>query len=260
MFDENRCFETNPLQVLSLGGGVQSTALLLMVRDGKLPMPDICIHSDTGSEYPHTEEIIDYCKSICESIGLRFEIVSSHRGKLHEDYMRLKTVPVIGVRSCTTNFKIFPQRRLIRKIVGKKNGVLLAECWLGITTDESKRKINSDMKWIGNKFPLLDVIPTTRRECLQILQKEGLDVKKSACFCCPYQGSKGFIKLRRTNPDLFKICLEMEELYHSRFGEGKSLTPGISTLKSLEMPSLFSFGPETIPIDESSCDSGGCFL
>jgi hypothetical protein len=256
-----RDYEKEPLQVLSLGGGVQSTAMLLMIRDGKLPMPDIAIHSDTGSEMPYTEEVIHYCADLCSEIGLRFEIVRSHRGRLHEDYMRLETVPVVGVRSCTMNFKVFPQRRLIREIVGKKNGVLLAESWLGITTDERRRRVKSDMKWIGNKFPLLDIVPTSRRECLELLKNEGLDIKKSGCFCCPYSGAKGFIKLRREFPELFKICIEMEEIYHQRWGKGKSLTPGISTLKSLEMPSLFSFGPEVIQIEESQCDSsGGCFL
>ena len=255
-----RDFQKEPLQVLSLGGGVQSTALLLLVRDGKLPMPDICIHSDTGSEMPHTQPIIEYCKAICEEIGLRFEIVTSHRGKLHEDYMRIGTVPVIGIRSCTTNFKILPQRRLIRQIVGSRNGVVLAECWLGITKDEDSRRISSDVMWCVNKFPLLDVLPMTRRECLAILQKEGLEVKKSGCFCCPFQGAKGFIKLRREYPSLFDLCLDMEKSYHSRVGEGKSLTPGISTLKSLQMPSLFSFGPETVQIEQSNCDSGGCFI
>lgn len=256
-----RDYSKDPLQVLALGGGVQSTAMLLMVRDGKLPRPDIVIHSDTGSEMPYTEEVIDFCRDICNEIGLRFEIVTSHRGALHEDYIRLQTLPVVGVRSCTVNFKVLPQRRLIRTIVGNGKGKLLAESWLGITTDERRRRVDSDVQWIGNKFPLLDQVPTSRRECNEILKKEGIEVKKSGCFCCPYQGVKGFIKLKREFPKLFEICLEMESQYHERFGEGDTITPRLRTLKSLEMPSLFSFGPENLTIEESECDSvGGCFI
>lgn len=255
-----RDYTKNPLQVLSLGGGVQSTAMLILVRDGILPMPDICIHSDTGSEMPYTEEVIQYCEGICHEIGLKFKIVKSHRGNLHDYHIEKGVVPVVGIRSCTSNFKIFPQRRLIREIVGNKNGVVLAQCWLGITSDEDNRRFKSDVKWVENVFPLLDEWRLSRSECLTILEKEGIEVKKSGCFCCPYQGAKGFIALRREYRELFDICLEMEDSYHARWGEGKTLTPSLSTLRSLEMPSLFSFGPETIEIEESTCDSGGCFI
>ena len=41
----NDCFK-----VLSLGGGVQSTAMLYLVQDGVLSKPDIVIFADTGSD------------------------------------------------------------------------------------------------------------------------------------------------------------------------------------------------------------------
>lgn len=255
-----RDFIEEPLQVLSLGGGVQSTALLLLVKGGRLPRPDIVIHSDTGSEMPHTEPVIEFCRDICNEMDLPFAIVSSNHGKLHEYYTSKQTVPVIGVRSCTMNFKVLPQRRFIREIVGNKNGKLLAECWLGITTDEKRRKIDSELKWIGNKFPLLD-LDISRRMCNTLLERHNLDVKKSGCFVCPYAGRKHFIKLRRTNPELFKICLDMEEAYQERWGHRHGLVPSIRSLTSLEMPSLFSFGGDYVPLEESKCDSGGgCFL
>ena len=47
---ELRDFKKEPLQVLSFGGGVQSFAMLLLIKEGLLPKPDIIIHSDTGSE------------------------------------------------------------------------------------------------------------------------------------------------------------------------------------------------------------------
>ena len=119
-----RDFVEEPLQVLSLGGGVQSTALLLLVKGGRLPRPDIVIHSDTGSEMPHTEPVIEFCRDICNAMDLPFAIVSSNHGKLHEYYTSKQTVPVIGVRSCTMNFKVLPQRRFIREIVGNKNNYL----------------------------------------------------------------------------------------------------------------------------------------
>jgi hypothetical protein len=256
---KQRDFVKEPLQVLSFGGGVQSTAMILMILDGKLRKPDIIIHSDTGSEMPYTYELIDKIKPLIDKMGIPFEIVTSHHGKLHEYYKSKSTVPVVGIRSCTVNFKILPQRRFIRKIVGNKNGKLLAECWLGITTDESRRKIDGELKWIKNKFPLLD-LGISRKECIEINKKYGFHVKKSGCFLCPYGGKKWFISLYRNNPDLFKICEEMEEAYQKKFRNDVGLVPTIKDIKNLKIHDLFSFGSEIITLDESSCDSGGCFI
>ncbi len=261
--NNNRDYQKQPLEILSFGGGVQSTAMIVMIKEGILEKPDIVIHSDTGSEMPFTEPIIGWAKDVCEEMEIPFVIVKSERGSLHEDYMKRGTIPMIGIRSCTFNFKIIPLRRHIRSIVGNGNGKILGRCWLGITTDESRRKIESDVKWLENSFPLLDQIPTSRQECFDYLKKYNLDVKKSGCFCCPYQGVKGFKKLRRQYPDLFQICLDMEEEFQKRRDSpNTSLAPTIRTLKSLDMDSIFTyFGMEKIPENESNCDSsGGCFL
>ena len=256
---KSRDFVKEPLQVLSYGGGVQSTAMIFLIKEGKLPKPDIVIHSDTGSEMPYTEEMVLSISKIVEEMGIPFEIVTSYHGRLHEYYFSKKSVPVVGVRSCTTNFKILPQRRKIREIVGKGNGKLLAECWLGITTDEATRKIDSELKWIANKFPLLD-LDISREDCIEINKKYGFKVKKSGCFLCPYGGKKWFIRLFQDYPELFEICEKMEKEYQSSRQIELGLVPTILDIRSLKMNSIFSFGSEIITLDESSCDSGGCFL
>jgi 3'-phosphoadenosine 5'-phosphosulfate sulfotransferase (PAPS reductase)/FAD synthetase len=47
------------LRVLSLGAGVQSTTLALMIEKGEIPMVDAAIFADTGAEpkevYTHLE-------------------------------------------------------------------------------------------------------------------------------------------------------------------------------------------------------------
>ena len=47
------------LRILSLGAGVQSTTLALMIEQGEIPMVDCAIFSDTGAEpkevYTHLE-------------------------------------------------------------------------------------------------------------------------------------------------------------------------------------------------------------
>ena len=162
---------TDVLQVLSFGGGVQSTAMLLFINDGLLPKQDIVIHADTGAEMPETvkhieEWAIPYCENV---LNIPFQVVTSHRGTIYDDYFGKGAIPIMGIRSCTDNFKIAPQRRAIREIVGNKRGVLLAECWLGITTDEERRRTESNVMWCGITYPLLDYHRVSRQDCVDRL-------------------------------------------------------------------------------------------
>jgi hypothetical protein len=240
-----------PLQVLSYGGGTQSTAMLLMIGNGSLPKPDLVIHADTGSELPETIEFIKTAKDYCENeLGVPFVIVKSHLGSLHEDYLRLNAIPIIGFRSCTVKFKIRPQRKYIRNIVGNGSGKLLAECWLGITTDEERRRAESDVKWCGLKYPLLDDYPVSREDCIEMNEKQGWNVIKSGCFCCPYQGGKTWLELKNNHPELFDISIEMEKNVKSKRNWRSGLYQDIplSELSEITLPA-------------SACDAdAGCFI
>ena len=249
-WEEDRDFSKDQLKVLSYGGGTQSTAMLILIKLGKIPAPDIIIHADTGSELPETVEFVQTAKEYVEnSLKIPFAITKSHRGSLHMDYMKNGNIPIIGSRSCTGNFKILPQRRLMRKIVGRKNKHL-AICMVGITTDEKKRRTESDVQWATLSYPLLDHFPYTRKECILLNNLHGWDVKKSGCFCCPYQGGKSWMELKANYPDLFQIAIEMEE---------KKMKVKGGRLGLYQERPLRDI--DNITLEESKCDSGaGCFL
>jgi len=267
---ESRDFIKEPLQVLSYGGGTQSTAMLCLIKENKLSRPDIVIHADTGSELPETVEFLEVARKMCSDMNLPFVIVSSHRGTLHDDYMSKKTLPIIGVRSCTMNFKIQPQRRFVREIVGNRRGRVLATSWLGITTDEEgrslvknkdspnhgKRQTEGDVKWMNLSYPLLDEIPLTRDEAIAINEKHNLQVGKSGCFCCPYAGSRHWLNLRENEPKLFAICIEMESLkQEEQVRKGRKGGRGLFRDRPLTQLDTYNFQ------EDSNCDSGaGCFL
>lgn len=249
---ESRDFSVSPLHVLSYGGGTQSTAMLLMMGKGEIPIAEIVIHADTGSELPETVAFLEVAKKYTEEVlKVPFVVTRSHRGSLHADYLRLNAIPIIGARSCTSNFKILPQRRLIRAIVGNRRGKELAFCSLGITTDEASRRVeNSDVKWCGVRFPLLDDRPTSREECVEMNEAHGWSVAKSGCFCCPYAGAKHWRELKKNHPDLFQLAVELEEnKFNVRGGKlGLFQYNPLSELDNLDLP-------------DSKCDSGaGCFL
>ena len=248
----------NPLQVLSFGGGVQSTAMLLFINDGLLPKPDIIIHADTGAEMPETvkhieEWVIPYCENV---LGIPFEVVTSHRGTIYDDYYDKGAIPIMGFRSCTDNFKIAPQRRAIRKIVGNTRGAVLAQCWLGITTDEERRRTESNVMWCGITYPLLDYHRVSRQDCLDRLEKEGLEIIKSGCFHCPYAGSGFYFDLRENHPDLFSKALELEANAESRTLERSGVALRSGLLQGKKLSDL-----DNISLPDSTCDSGaGCFI
>lgn len=227
-----------------------------MVHEGTLPRPDVVMFADTGSELPETLEHIEKNARpfVEEVLKIPFIICRSHRAPLHEDYMRLQALPMVGIRSCTGNFKIDPQRRAIREIVGRRNGVLMAQCWMGITTDEANRKPAKkdprEPKWVEKTYPLLDLVPTSREECEAINDRHNWEVIKSGCWCCPYSGSKHWLSLRENHPDLFDLALEMERLKNEkRPGKwGLFRERPLAQLDEIDLP-------------DSTCDSGeGCFI
>ena len=256
---EGRDFEKDPLQVLSCGAGEQSTAMLQMIVNGDLDRPDIVIFSDTGSEMPYTYEIIkNIIEALCNSIDLPFYIVRPHEGKLHEHYREKNMIPMVGMRSCTSKFKIRPQRRFVREIVGNKNGVLLANAWLGITTDEAGRMATSDVKWMSVSFPLIEK-GISRSDCREYNIKHNLNVAKSGCYCCPYQSDNEWIRLLENYPDLFNESLEMEKAYFANRDRWKGLSRQSNSLK--ELLEKYKGGEIEFDDSEGSCSAGwNCFL
>lgn len=254
---QDRDFKAEPLEVLSLGAGVQSVAMMILIEKGKLDRPDIIIHSNTGTEMPETIELLEktlipYMRDV---LKIPYIEASSFRGALHDDYRSKAAIPMIGMRSCTLNFKVMPVRREIRKIVGNGAGKVLANSWLGITTDESKRELKSELKWIQNKFPLLD-LNLSRQDCLDLISAKGWTVIKSGCWLCPYQGKKGFLSLKKNHPDLFDMAVEMETAMRAKRPERKQgfLSSNGGWLTDTDWPE--------VELKYSSCDdpTGGCFL
>ena len=259
---EQRDYSIQPLEVLSCGAGVQSSVLVLKVIEGLLPKPDLIIHSNTGSDLPYTYEQVERLFKLATKHNIRFEVVRSHYGSLHEAYMVNSSIPLAGLRTCTGRFKIDPINQRLRQIVGYRRGVVLVRSWLGISTDELTRRRPHKGKWVENIFPLLDELKMSRDECLSYLKEYAQGyyaTSRSGCFCCPYAGKKHFRTLKKRYPDLFKICLEMESLYFKNKPERiEGLCPGVRSLKAFDNTTLDQYGFDFVDV---KCEpAGGCFL
>jgi len=251
------------LQVLSCGGGLQSTAIALMSLDGTLDIPDLVLHADTGSEQAHTMATIERLFKLCNDNGLKAEVVRAPEGRLFEWYTARGWVPRPRNGACTTRFKIAPIRRHIKPLVDQSLPKPWITQWVGITADEAHRARESDVQFIEMRYPLIEM-GLTRNQVRAWMTRNYPDweVKKSGCWHCHYQPASEWMKLRKESPELFKLARDMEEaakatgtIKYGLFG-GKTIA-GFDYSHTLE-----DFGLEFGTPEDWNCDSAsaGCFL
>lgn len=212
---------TGPLRILSLGAGVQSTALLMLVLDGEV-QADAAIFADTGWEpaavYAHLEEL----RALAAMRGFPIHVVSN--GNIRDTvsqnafydapyYLRNPDGSDGMSRQCTHQLKIVPIRRKTRELMtergieGTPPGAV--ECLIGISLDEVQRMKPSDAKYIVNCWPLVDR-GWTRDDCRAYLERLGIDAPRSACIGCPYHSDREWRALRDTAPDEFADAVVFE--------------------------------------------------
>lgn len=184
------------MRVLSLGAGVQSSTLLLMAVHGEIvPTIDAAIFADTGWEPARVYEWLAFLELEASKAGIPIYRVSA--GNLRDDalgghssaWMPLYILNADGSpgmlrRQCTKNYKIVPIRRQLRAMgFGHGNPVEQA---IGISLDEFQRMRDSDVRFISNVYPLID-LRKTRLDCIAWLTSHGYPTPpKSACIGCPY--------------------------------------------------------------------------
>lgn len=197
------------MKVLSLGWGVQSFTIAAMVALGELPPIYAALHADTGYEASGTYRFAAKWTGWLEEHGVKVvtarnaqpNAVVRHygvNGKLGVAipvYARTPTGMGMARRQCTGDWKIIPMRRwvsseLARLGLKKTKGIL--DQWLGISMDEFQRMRVSDVKYITNRYPLIDR-KMARDDCILWLEKHGLEVPpKSACVFCPFHSDKSW--------------------------------------------------------------------
>ena len=264
------------MNIISYGGGVQSSVIVLKAVRGEWETkPDAVIFCDTGSESKETYATVAYVQKECEKVGLPFYTAYADFRRnmeddpehikgfkpLHEWYRHYQMIPMVGNPRCTFNFKIYPFRRLAKSLVDQTGPKPWVYIWLGITTDERHRaEHEEDLAWISNRYPLLE-IGMSRQACISWLAKHYPEHKfaKSGCFMCMYQGSKNWAKLKREEPELFAIALDME-----RAAKANGTKRGLFGTQSIEAfnsdVTLEDFGFELDPADFDCNATGGCFL
>lgn len=237
--------------ILSLGGGVQTTALAILICQGKVKA-DGAIFADTGCEKPETYWYIDtWMKPMLSAAGIPLQVVRSELPSEQPDLYGFlwKHQDIVGVqqRRCTDQFKLRP----IKKAVGRDVHFLI-----GFSADEIERTNRTRSYWAEESYPLID-LGLTGADCQRLIAKEGMTIPlKSSCFICPFQPPFEWQWLKLNHPDLWKKALDLEARYHERkpqFRDTFGIYRGLP-LRHIAEGQQFSMGLTL----EKSCWSGYC--
>lgn len=241
--------------VLSFGGGLNSSALLVWLIENKKPL-DLVLFADTGGEFPHTYTAVNFYKKYCEDNQIRFEIVKSHLSKSLYTYMwDKKIVPSKFRRDCTSKFKISPMRRFMRSLYDKQETFTQ---YIGIDYSEAHRVMANDVQYITNSYPLVDN-KIDRTGCEQLLVKRGLPVpQKSGCYFCMFTSRKNWLALLEDNPELYEKSMQLEQ-HANRYPHSNALLHSIPLLK-LKQNKTGNTKMDEFLIPHTCDVAGSCFL
>lgn len=220
-----------PLRAVSYGGGVQSTALLVLAAKRIIDFP-LFIFSNVGddSEHPSTLRYVrEIAAPYAAEHGIELvEVRKQRRGGGEETLLQRingveSSVPIPmrlasgapGNRTCTIEFKI----RVIAKELKRRGATnaMPAVCALGISTDEFHRaRSSSQFKYETLAYPLLD-LGLSRSDCVTLIADAGLPVPpKSSCWFCPYHKLSEWRRMRHEEPELFERSVAIERAMNAR--------------------------------------------
>ena len=210
------------VRVLSLGAGVQSSALAYLYQDGILPDPPaFAVFADTQRE---PEAVYKYFQHLKKDIKC-FPIYETTQGDLGEKPFKIpfflqKEDGKVGMgwRQCTSDYKIRAVHQEIRTQIGLKKRQrwnVHVEMILGISTDEIERCRLAKDKWQTNIFPLIG-LDYSRDQCLEYLKETGRPLPpKSSCYFCPYRNDKAWKQMKEQNPEDFKKACDYDKYLRS---------------------------------------------
>lgn len=226
-----------PVRVLSLGAGVQSSCLALMAERGELgiPKPDFAIFADTGWEPQSVYDHLDWLET-----QLSFKVFRVSNGNIKDNILAGKLpngsshlgIPAFIVnpdgskgilrRQCTSHYKMTPIHRKLREELDAPPGKPMpkdrrVEMWLGISLDEAARQKPSKESWITKRYPLIER-NLSRGELYAWFKREypGRDLPKSSCIGCPYHDDSMWKDLKEKSPQEFQDAVGVDwTLRHS---------------------------------------------
>lgn len=222
----------NHYHAVSLSGGKDSTAMLLLMIERGMPI-DVVLNTDTGMEFPemyeHLARVDDY---LYQKRGLHITTLRHPKGfewlMFEEPKQKASCIanrerlgiplygngwPGITVRWCTGQLKTHLINKEVNRLKAEKNALH----YVGIAADEVKRCKQE-------QYPLVEW-GITEAQALQICYNHGFDFgglyeiyHRVSCWCCPLQRIDELRKLRHHHPQLWEKLREMDDRARAQFG------------------------------------------
>lgn len=222
--------------IISYGGGTQSTAMILMALNGEFEfMPDFAIYADTGGEPQFINDYVNYFINFVK-VKYNFDIfvVRAKQGLLHKLTIEPERIAKSGLsytssnppyftlnpdgtkgmmmRQCTSDFKIQPIAKFINSKLQRGEPY---RKWIGISFDERQRmKIST--KRIKLYYPLVDKF-IRRADSIKYIIDKGLNKPlRSSCFFCPFHSDRYWQWLKDYHIYEFERACEFEKTVQAR--------------------------------------------
>jgi hypothetical protein len=212
------------LRILSLGAGVQSSTLALMIEHGEIPMVDAAIFADVKGEPKKVYEWLEYLKTKVTSYpihvvtwrDLKQDILDAAKGEYKAFTAPFFTKNIVtgkkGLlrRQCTADYKIKPVIQQIRKLLGLKKGErrkadTKVELLMGISQDEIVRMKTNPIKYINNVYPLVEK-KMRRSDCITWMEDNFYPTPpRSACTFCPFHSNEEWKRVKENKEEWDEI-------------------------------------------------------
>lgn len=241
------------IQIISLGLGVQSSALYLLSSLGQIPRADFAVFADPGAESKATYQFLDFLEDWrIKNNGVPIVILRSRN--LYDDLMadgqcgRFTSIPSftlnddgsVGMlrRQCTREYKITVLDNYIRDDIykiPKGSRRPRTALWHGITLDEAGRMAAPGEAWKLNIYPFLGKaidnkeniqniswgFPATRKDLYKWYALHGFPIPpKSSCVFCPYQSDQSWALKKKFAPEDFAVAVKVDEAIRNSTSRG----------------------------------------
>lgn len=270
------------LDTTSYGGGVQSTALLVLAAQGLIQSRTF-LFANVGDD-SEEQETLDYVREVAmpyaaeHGIALR-ELVKTRRDgsvetlfdKLTREGSRSLSIPYRSTkdgppmsRSCTAEFKVRVLGRWLRAHGASANNP--ATVGVGISLDEIQRASGKKRTDYENVvYPLIGVgidtgLKMRRSDCMALIRDAGLPVPpKSSCYFCPHHTLSAWADQRREKPDTFEKSCQLEEHLNAR-SVANGTGPVFLSRAGIPLREAVDNGQDTLwAPGEDGCDDGYCW-
>lgn len=252
------------LRTFSFGGGVQSTAALVLAAQGRIDVRTF-LFANVGedSEDPATLAYIEeHSRPYAEAHGmslieLRRDDLTLYRrlteqGRMAIPVRRSKDGKPMS-RSCTVDYK--------KRVIGqwlKDHGATKdqpATVAIGFTTDEEERaNTRKGEPYETLVYPLL-ALGMSRLDCENVIRDAGLPrAPKSACWFCPHTSLRRWRERERLHPEQFEAAAAIEDGLTAKYGPCYLTRFGVPLSEAVSRQGVLFEDDE-----DADCDTGVCF-